>query len=110
MSLSDHPGYLGRWASSRFIVLIHADWPNYPAGEGQGFALAALGRFPPETDFKLIDDIDRCSLLIASQYTKYLDLFDDRNFHVSAWHEDLIELANSGYITGVQGALFKTSY
>jgi hypothetical protein len=103
VSLSDHPGYLGRWSGSRLIVLIHADWPNYPAGEGPGFALAALGRFPADTDFTLIDDIDRCCLLIASQYKKYPDVFDDRNLHVAAWHEDLIELANSGYITGVQG-------
>jgi hypothetical protein len=103
MSLSDYPGYIGRWSGNQFTVLIHADWPNYPAGEGSGFALAAFGRFPPGTDFELIDDIDRCVLFIASQYKTHPDIFDSRNFHVAAWHDDLIGLAEAGYITGVQG-------
>src|ERR1700722_9766150 len=56
VSLNDHPGYLGRWSGGQFIILIHADWPNYPGGEGAGYALAALGRFPAGTDFTLISD------------------------------------------------------
>jgi hypothetical protein len=83
-------------------MLLHADWPNYPAGEGSGFALTALGRFPDGTNFRLVDDIDACALLVAEQYGSYDDPYDRRAFHVAIWHEDLLELADSGFITGVR--------
>jgi len=68
-----------------------------------GYALAALGRFPSGTNFKLVDDIDKCALLIADGYGSYPDVYDERYFHVAAWHGDLIELADHGYITGLRG-------
>lgn len=100
MNPRDHPGFLGHWSSG--VIAIHADWPNYPSGEGPGFALAALGRFPSGTSFKLVSDIDRCALLVAEQYGVYEDPFDKRSFHIAVWHKDLLDLAAAALITSAR--------
>ncbi|WP_422733913.1 hypothetical protein ACN26Y_28750 [Micromonospora sp. WMMD558] len=100
MSLEGHPGFLG--LTSRGVVLIHADWPAYPLEHGWEIAVISLGSFPPGTDFKRVDDIDQCSLLLAEGYGDYRDPFDERAFHVAIWHEDLLEACDLGLVEGVE--------
>jgi hypothetical protein len=92
------PGFLGYGG----IIAIHADWPIYPTGLGWEIALKTLGNFPVGTNFYEIDDIDRCKLLLNKVPSAENDPFDDINFHISLWHEDLIELKQMGFIKGVE--------
>jgi len=96
------PGYLG--FTSRGVLAIHADWPIYPAEHGWEIALLAFGNFPKGTTFKQIDDIDRCLLFFANSphYTNITDFTNKKYFHIAVWHEDLIELSEKGYVTGVK--------
>jgi hypothetical protein len=100
MSLRNHPGYFG--ITSQGVILIHADWPMYPEEHGADLALLWLTAFPQSTTFKRIDDIDRCNLFLANvKCSNRSDPFDDRNFHVAIWHEDLLELQHRGCVKGV---------
>lgn len=100
MSLRDHPGYFG--ITSQGVIAIHADWPIYPEEHGPDLALMWLTAFPPGTAFKTIDDIDRCNLFLADvKCSNRSDPFDDRNFHVAVWNEDLLRLRSDAYIEGV---------
>lgn len=98
--MDEFPGYLG-W-TSRGVIAIHADWPAYPLEHGWDIALTALGMFPRGTTFRAIDDIDQCLLFVAEINPKepVRDNFDERNFHVALWHEDLLDLARQGLIAG----------
>jgi hypothetical protein len=100
MSLRDHAGYFG--ITSRGVIAIHADWPMYPEEHGGDLALLWLTVFPQRTAFKRIDDIDRCNLFLADvKSSNRSDPFDERNFHVAVWHEDLLELRRKGHVQGV---------
>jgi len=99
-ALEDHPGYLG--LTSQGVIAIHADWPIHPEEHGAELALLWLTAFPQDTLFKRIDDIDRCFLFLADVKSSIRsDLFDRRNFHVAIWHEDLLALADSEFVSGV---------
>src|SRR5687767_8343696 len=99
-TLNKHAGYLDP-AFQRGIP-IHADWPIYPEEEGAGLALAGFTSFPPGTVFKRIDDIDRCVLFFADvKHPQHNDPFNEKNFHVAVWHEDLLQLQEDGFIEGV---------
>lgn len=80
---------------------LDADWPMYPTGYGWELALEMLGSFPEGTDFREIDDVDRCKLLIAGTLKPGQDPFDEQLFHVAAWHEDLVDLHDRELISGV---------
>lgn len=95
----NHPGFFG--LTSQGVILIHADWPMYPEEHGEELALVWLSSFPTGTRFRKIDDIDRCLLFVADLKNTKPDPFDDWNFHVAVWHEDLIELHRKGLIEGV---------
>jgi len=100
MSLQDHRGFFG--ITSQGAIAIHADWPMYPEEHGADLALAWLTALPNGTAFERIDDIDRCSLLLANvKCSDQADPFDGRNFHVAVWHEDLLQLRTSGFVDGV---------
>lgn len=92
------PGYFGM--TSRGVVAIHADWPAYPIEHGWQIAVLTLGAFPQGTEFKQVDDIDGCSLMLAQGYGDYSDPYDERAFHVAIWHEDLLEACDIGLIEG----------
>lgn len=99
-SLEDHPGFLG--LTSHGVIAIHADWPMYPEEHGADLALVWLTAFPPSTQFKPIDDIDQCILFLADvKCSNRADPFDERNLHVAIWHEDLAELSQRGFVSGV---------
>lgn len=100
MRLRDHPGFFG--LTSQGVIAIHADWPIYPEEHGADLALLWLTIFPRSTKFKRIDDIDRCSLFLADvKCSNRADPFDERNFHLAIWHEDLLELQGHGHVNGV---------
>ena len=100
MKIQEFPGYFGM--TTQGVIAIHADWPMYPEEHGAELALLWLTAFPPGTVFKLLDDIDRCALMIGEvKYSNRADPFDERNLHVAIWHEDLLELQERGFITGV---------
>ena len=100
-TILDHPGFLG--FTSRGVIAIHAEWPIYPVDHGLGSALRGLASYPLGTRFRLIDDIDRCALLVAEDFLVLnTNVTDSRNWHVAAWHEDLLEAADAGYVTGVE--------
>lgn len=100
-SLRNHPGFFG--VTSQGVIAIHADWPMYPEEHGGELALLWLTAFPAGTVFKRIDDIDQCVLLLAEPSTKP-DPFDERNYHVAIWYEDLLELGTKAFVTGVSVA------
>lgn len=91
------PGFLGYGG----IIAIHANWPMYPAGIGWEIALKTLGNYPKGTEFFEIDDIDRCKLLINRDPSALDDPFDSKHYQIAIWHEDLVELANRGFVSGV---------
>lgn len=96
--MNNFPGYLGYGG----IIAIHADWPNYPSGIGYEIALKALGNFPSDTRFYVVDDIDTCILFIDKDSKQLKDKFDYKHFHLAIWHEDLIKLNQKGLITGIK--------
>jgi hypothetical protein len=98
MKIEEHPGYLG-W-TSKGVIAIHANWPTYPAEHGAEIALIGLGQFPPDTVFRQIDDIDQCFLFLAGKPFQPESPFDERNFHVAAWREDIVDLYRAGHVTG----------
>lgn len=98
MKIHEHPGYLG-W-TSKGVIAIHADWPTYPAEHGAEIALIGLGQFPIGTVFRQIDDIDQCFLFLAGKPLRPEDPFDEHNFHVAAWREDIADLYRAGQVTG----------
>jgi hypothetical protein len=100
MPLNEHPGYLG--FTSQGVIAIHANWPSYPVEHGAGTALASFGSFPDGTLFRPIDDIDQCLLFSVDGYAKFEDPFDERAFHVAAWHEDLLVLQEHHLVVGVE--------
>lgn len=95
--LEKEPGYLGYGG----IIAIHANWPNYPSGIGWKIALKALGNFPRNTKFYEIDDIDRCKLLINQNPFNLKNPTNDKYYHTSIWHSDLVELHKKGFIKGI---------
>lgn len=100
-ALLDHPGYLG--VTSRGVIAIHADWPIYPIDHGIASALRGLASYPLGTRFRLIDDIDRCALLVAEDFlVPDTEVTDSRNWHVAVWHEDILDAADAGYLTGIE--------
>lgn len=100
MELEGHPGYFG--ITSKGVMVIHADWPAYPLEHGWEMAVVTLGSFPRRTSFEMVDDIDQCALLLASQYGRYDDPFDKRSYHCAIWHEDLIDAHEQGLVDGVR--------
>jgi hypothetical protein len=99
-SLADHPGYLGM--TSQGVIAIHADWPLYQLGHGVMSALESLGSYPDGTRFLLLSDIDRCALLVRDPVPEGRDAFDSNWWHAVAWHEDLLDASDAGYLTGVE--------
>jgi hypothetical protein len=101
--LQHHPGLLG--VTSQGVIAIHADWPMYPWEHGWMTALINLSCFPAGTTFTEIDDIDQVLLLDAEKLAPHDagdDPFSPKRFHAAIWHEDLVELARLGYVTGVE--------
>lgn len=98
MRFEDYPGYLG--LTSAGVVAIHADWPVYATQHGSISALASLCMFPAGTAFSLVSDIDRCVLFLAEDISKNKDPLSEANFHVALWHEDALDLARSGLVSG----------
>ena len=99
-SFTDLPGYLG--FTSKGVIAIHANWPAYPEEHGWQLPLLWFSIFPTGTRFNPIDDIDRCVLFLADLKCNKSDKFDESNFHVAVWHEDLLALQSQGYIRGVK--------
>ncbi|HYI01122.1 TIGR02391 family protein [Hyalangium sp.] len=99
--IDEHPGYLGM--TSEGVILIHANWPMYPAEHGWRVALASLGQFPAEETFYAIDDIDMCFLFLVGEPSNVKDPFDEELFHVAVWWSDVEELLRQGYVTSTSG-------
>jgi len=97
--LDDFPGYLG--FTSKGVIAIHANWPAYPEEHEWELPLLWLSIFSLRTKFIAIDDIDRCVLFVAVLKCNKPDHFDEKNFHLAVWHEDLLELQAKKYIRGV---------
>lgn len=83
-------------------IAIHADWPNYPVGEGYEYALQTLGSYPKESMFFEVSDIDRCLLLMNKCPKKQTNPFDPSHHHCAIWHIDLINLLDRGFISGIK--------
>lgn len=106
MDLAKFPGYLG--LTSQGVIALHADWPIYPAEHGRAVALASFGQFPRGSVFRLIDDIDQCWLFVRESMSPQSgDPFDEANFHVALWQEDVHELLRCGYIVGAHEITFE---
>lgn len=101
MNPNKETGILGYLYRGSYVVAIHANWPAYPPPD-KGLALYDLGQFPEETGFLRIDEIDQCTLFRATSGEIHNDPYDDRDFHVAIWNEDLLELADAGLISGVK--------
>jgi hypothetical protein len=102
MDIFEHPGNLGATRGT-ILTMHHADWPAYPQGDDFHTPLLQLTAFPPGTDFVVVDDIDQSFLLVADVEGKKLhDPYNERNFHVAIWYEDLRALHDRGMIDGVE--------
>ncbi len=85
------------------LEAIHARWPAYPVGHGEGYALETLCWYPSGTHFRVVDDIDKCFLLVATEYLDKNhsgDLYHSSHHHIALWHEDLRRLRDAGCIDG----------
>jgi hypothetical protein len=81
----------------------HCDWPIYPEGEDFRETLFHFSAFPHGTEFVEVDDCDRSILFVADVSSgKLSEPYHRRNLHVCSWHEDLIDMHNRGFITGVK--------
>lgn len=102
MNFLDYPGNLGSVRGS-LLTVHHHDWPTYPEGEDFRETLFHFSAFPHGTEFVEVDDGDRSTLFVADVSSGQLSKpYHDRNFHVCSWHEDLIDMHNWGFITGVE--------
>lgn len=85
---------------------IHADWAAYPIGNSWESAMENLSWFDPETKFYNIDDIDGAILFVgtnpAELKKKEFDPHSERYYHISLWHENLIQLHEQGFVSGVK--------
>jgi len=95
-ALKEHPGFM--WTHAGCMVL-HADWPAYPPGNGVRVALAVLTDFPDDVDLFRIDWIDACTLFVVGAVKG--DKFSKNHFHVAIWDDDIRELVTCGYVSGV---------
>src|SRR5260370_3774669 len=102
MDIFEHPGNLGRTRGT-LLTVHHGDWPAYPEGDDFRTPLLQLTAFPVRTEFIVADDIEQSLLLIADVRCGVPDKPDDpRNFHIAVWYDDLVELHNRAFITGVE--------
>src|SRR4051794_16985874 len=102
--LGDMPGFLGYSSGGAFIVAIHADWPSYPGPPHPIGALFDLCQFPPGSAFRKVDEIDRCVLMVAEDYSRGLEPYSEQALHVAAWSEDLLALHEREYVIGLEPA------
>jgi len=104
MEILNLPGNLGPVRGS-LITIHHYNWPAYPIGEDYFEALLSFSLFPAGTGFIEIDNGDG-SILFAAQIDGLNDrnLYDDKNFHICAWHSDLLEMNDLDLIAGVKSA------
>jgi hypothetical protein len=104
MEILNLPGNLGP-ARGSFLTILHYNWPAYPIGDGYIEPLLSFSLFPAGTDFIEIDNGDG-SLLVAAKIKGLNDrnLYDDKNFHICAWHSDLLEMNDLDLIAGVKSA------
>jgi hypothetical protein len=81
------------------LEAIHADWPAYPSGHGQEYALETLCCFPQGTHFRDIDAIDECLLMVAVEYmdSNQQSSVHPNHFHVAVWEKDLRAMKNAGW-------------
>jgi len=96
------------WYNSDWsIEAITADWEAYPIGHGWKSALENLSWFHPTTKFYKIDDICTALLFVAKdpeeiRKIKDRDPFSQHYYHISIWHQDLIELHRLGLVSGIK--------
>jgi hypothetical protein len=95
------------WYNSGLVLeYITADWEAYPIGHGWETALENLSWFNPETKFYKIDDICRSLLFVAKDpielRKRKLNPHSSIYYHISIWHEDLIELHKLGLVSGIK--------
>lgn len=104
MEILNLPGNLGPVRGS-LLTILHYNWPAYPIGEDYFETLLSFSLFSAGTDFIEIDNGDG-SILFAAQFNGLNDrnLYDDKNFHICAWHSDLLEMNNLDLIAGVKSA------
>ena len=101
MSLLDYPGNLGSVRGS-ILTVHHCDWPTYPEGEDFRETLFHLSAFPRGVEFVEVDNCDRSILFVADISSGALSKPYQSYLHVCSWHEDLIDMHNRGFITGVE--------
>ena len=104
IEILNHPGNLGPVRGS-LLTILHYNWPAYPIGEDYFETLLSFSLFPAGTDFIEIDNGDG-SILFAAHINDLnsLNLYDDKNFHICAWHSDLLEMNDLDLIEGVRSA------
>lgn len=96
------------WYNSDWsIEAITADWEAYPIGHGWKSALENLSWFHPTTKFYKIDDICTAMLFVAKDPEDIRKIKDHTPFsnfyyHISIWHQDLIELHKLGLVSGIK--------
>lgn len=102
MDFLNHPGNLTNVRGS-ILTVHHCNWPAYPQGEDFRETLFYLTGFPQQTEFVEIDDCDH-SILFAADVScgRLNEPYHHQNFHVCAWHEDLIAMQDKGFITGIE--------
>lgn len=104
MNILDLPGNLGS-ARGSLLTVLHYDWPSYPIGDGYFETLLSLSLFAEGTDFIEVDNGDGTILFAANTADLNMkDLYNDKNFHVCAWHSDLLEMKEAGLVDGIEAA------
>jgi hypothetical protein len=103
MELTEHSGFM-EYEDGTFEVL-HANWPNYPAGHGWPIALQSLAMFPRSARFVVDDDIDQCFLLRATGFGSCSTLKPEQvtkhGYFVAIWREDLNQLYERHHVSGI---------
>jgi hypothetical protein len=86
---------------------IHADWPAYPAGAGPAYALETLCCFPAGTHFRVLDEIDHCLLLVATEHMDRRhadDPYSERHHHVALDIPDVRAMWDDGSVDGLNSS------
>lgn len=96
------PGFLGPYRGS-LVSAVHADWPAYPEGNDFYDSLLRLSALPKDMNLHVIDDIDRCFLVLAAfPGQKISDPFKPSYIHLCLMYDDLLEMIERRFVEGLE--------
>src|SRR6478735_1034614 len=82
---------------------ISDETPIFPSGEGLEISLINLANYPYKTEFYEIETVGAIVTFLTTQRPKNNEenKWDENNFHIAIYVDDIIELSENGYVEGI---------